>query len=131
MKRSIYCCYAFIEPHHPLLFNFFFLIAFFLPILKKKKKKRPLLSSQLVHIYCYTSSNISPPSLSLYLPTTLYFTVILPSTFSLSYILTFLFPIIFCINSISFLSFNSYFSHEKNCEYSLSLTLSVDFYSFL
>ena len=82
------------------------------------------MSSQLVHIYCYTSSNISPPSLSLYLPTTLYFTVILPSTFSLSYILTFLFPIIFCINSISFLSFNSYFSHEKNCEYSLSLSLS-------
>ena len=44
---------------------------------------------------------------------TLYFTVILPSSFSLYYILTLLLPILFCINLISFLPFNPYFPHKK------------------
>lgn len=60
-----------------------------------------LFISPLFSIYC------------LYLPTTLYFTVILPSSFSLYYILTLLLPILFCINSISFLPFNPYFPHKK------------------
>ena len=61
---------------------------------------------------------------------TLYFTVILPLSFSLYYILTLLLPILFCINLISFLPFNPYFPHKKNYKYSLSPSL-VDFCSFL
>ena len=67
----------------------------------------------MVHIWCYTSSNLLilfPPSLPLYLLTTLYFTI---TPFSLSYILILLLPILFCINSISLLKFNPYFSNKK------------------
>ena len=57
------------------------------------------------------------------------------SSFSLSYILTLLLSILFCINSISFLSFNPYSSHKKLWVLSLSLSLSlyflVNFCSFL
>ena len=49
------------------------------------------------------------------------------SSFPLSYILTFLLSILFCINLISFPLFNLYFSHTKSVS-----TLSLgDFCSFL
>ena len=94
-----------------------------------QKKKNPLLLPISSHLL-YTSTNFSPPFLPLYLPTTLFFTITLPSSFYLSYILTLLFPIIFCINLISFLPFNSYFSHiYKNVSF-LSLSL-LSFGGFL
>ena len=98
-------------------FNFFLFSLFF------KKKKKTLLFFVFVHIYGYTSSNISPPFLLFYLPIALYFTVTFPSSFSLSYVLTFFLPILFHINLIPFLLSNPYFSYEK-IESSLSLSLS-------
>ena len=71
----------------------------------------------------FSSSNLSPPSLPLYFPTTLYITVKLLSSFPLSYILTLFSSILFCINLISFIPFDPYFFPHKNCEYSLSLSL--------
>ena len=57
---------------------------------------------------------------------TLYFSATLSSSFSLSYILTLFLPILFCINLISFLSFNPYFVfHTKLWVLSLSLSLSL------
>ena len=56
--------------------------------------------------------------------TNLCFTITLPSSFSLSYNLTLLLLILFCINLISFLLFNPYFSHTKNVS-TLSLSLSL------
>ena len=96
-------------------------------------QKQKLFFSLLVHIYCYTSSSIFPPSLPLYLPTTFYFTVKLLSCFPLSFILTFLLLILFCVNLKSFHQFNPYFSTQKLWVLSLSLSLSllVDFFSFL
>ena len=101
-----------------LLFFFLFL-NFYSPYFKKKKKK--LFFSLLVHIYYYIASNLSPLSFPLYFSTTPYFTVTISSSFSLFYILTLLFPILFCINSIPILSFNPYFSHKKLWVLSLSL----------
>ena len=100
------------------LFSTSSLLPFILPIKKK------LLLFLLVHIWCYTSSNLLilfPPSLPLYLLTTLYFTI---TPFSLSYILILLLPILFCINSISLLTFNPYFSNKKTMS-TLSLSLSL------
>ena len=127
MKHSIYCCYAPVEPHHPLIFYlfislfklFFSQLYIYIYIIKNKK----LFFSLLVHTYYYTSCNFSPPFLSFYLPTTLGFIVTLPSSFYLSYILTLLLPILFCINLMSFLPFNPDFQHN--------LSLSVDFPFFL
>ena len=82
-------------------------------ILKKKKKK-----------LFFSSSNLSPPSLPLYLPTTLYFTVKLHSSFPLYNILTLLLPILFCINLISLIPFNPYFFYTKIVS-TLSLSLSL------
>ena len=97
-------------------FNFFLFSLFF------KKKKKTILFFVFVHIYGYTFSNISPPFLLFYLPIALYFTGTFPSSFFLSYIFTIFFPhFCFCINSISFLSFNPYFSHKKTMS-SLSLS---------
>ena len=89
-------CYSIIEPHHPLIFisSFSFLnfsSYYFLP----KNKNKNLFFSLLVHIYSYTSSSFSLPSLPFYLPSTRYFTVTLPSSFSLFYNLTLLLPILF------------------------------------
>ena len=110
-----------IMPYHPLIFNIFFLLFNFSSpnYLKKKKQNKTkqnlkLFFSLLVHDYCYTSSNFSSPILLLYLSTTLFFTITLPSSFLLFYILTFLLSILFCINLISFPPFNLYFSHTKN-----------------
>ena len=87
-----------------------------------KKKKKLFISS----------SNFSPPSLPFYLPTTLYFTIKLPSSFSLSYILTLLLPILFCTNLISLIPLNPYFFYTKIVStLSLSLSLSLNFCSFL
>ena len=122
-------CYSIIEPHHPLIFSF----KLFFSLLSTKKKKKTknnknknLFFSLLIQTYSYTFSNLSHPSLPLYLPTTLYFTVTLPSSFPLSYNLTLLLPILFCINLTSFLSFNPYFFHtQKLWVYILSLSLSL------
>ena len=74
----------------------------------------------------FSSSNFSPPLLPLYLLITLYFTIKLSSSFPLSCILTLLFLILFCINLISFISFNPYFFHTKTVStLSLSLSLSI------
>ena len=100
--------------------SFFFLfLNFFSPYSLIFFKKKKLFFPLLVHIYCYTFSNFSFP---LCLSTTLYLTIKIPLSFSLSYILTLLLYILFCINLISFFSY-------KNCEYSLSL--SLDFCSKL
>ena len=107
-----------------LFFIFLFLfLKFSSPNYIYKIKNKKLFFSLLVHTYCYTSSNFSPPFLSFYLPTTLGFIVTLPSSFYLSYILTLLLPILFCINLMSFLPFNPDFQHN--------LSLSVDFPFFL
>ena len=74
-----------------LLFSLFKLL---FSLFKKKKKN-------YFSLYYFTStvildfSNLSPSSLPHYLSTTLYFTIKLPSSFFLSYILTILLPIIF------------------------------------
>ena len=109
-----------ISGHIIYLFSIFFLfLNFYSPYFKKKKKI--LFFSLLVHIYYYIASNLSPLSFPLYFSTTLYFTVAISSSFSLFYISTLLFPILFCINSIPILSFNPYFSHKKLWVLSLSL----------
>ena len=102
----------------------FFLFLNFSSPYSPKKKKNIIIFSLFVHIYCYTSSNLSPPSLPLYLPITLYFTIKLFSSFPFSFISIFLLPILFYINLISFLLFNSFFFSQKNFKYSLSLSLS-------
>ena len=94
-----------------LFFIFSFLILNFSPNSLKKKKK--VFFSLSVHTYYYISSNFSPPFLPLYLSTTLCFTIRVLSSFYLSYILTLFLPILFCLNLISFLPFNPYFSHTK------------------
>ena len=125
MKHSIYCCYAPVEPHHPLIFYLFislfklFFSQLYIYIYIYKIKNKKLFFSLLVHTYCYTSSNFSPPFLSFYLPTILGFIVTTPSSFYLSYILTLLLHILFCINLMSFLPFNPDFQHN----HSLSLSL--------
>ena len=86
----------------------------------------------LVCIYYYTFSNFSSLSLSLYFPTSLYFTIKLSSSFLLSHNLTLLLLILLCINLISFFPFNSYFfpKKKKNCKHSLSLSLSLSLSTF-
>ena len=111
-------------------FNFSFSSLYFQVIVKidylnisssyslKKKKKKLFISS----------SNFSPLSLPFYLPTTLYFTIKLPSSFSLSYILTLLLPILFCTNLISLIPLNPYFFYTKIVS---TLSLSLSLCSFL
>ena len=127
IKFSLYHCATLLTYFQPLFFSFW---TFLLPILQKKKKKI-LIFSLLVHIYCYTSSNLSPPLLPLYLPITLYFTIKLFCSFPFSFILIFLLPILFYINLISFLLFNSFFFSQKNFKYSLSLSLSLSLYVWI
>ena len=86
-------------------------------------KNKKLFFSLLVHTYYYTSCNFSPPFLSFYLPTILGFIVTTPSSFYLSYILTLLLHILFCINLMSFLPFNPDFQHNH------SLSLSLGWFS--
>ena len=81
-----------------------------------------------IHTYCYIFPNLFPSFLSLYLPPTLNFIV----TFSfVSYILTLIFLISFCINLISFSSFSPYFPPTKLSTLSLSLSLSLSLCGFL
>ena len=109
-----------------LFFIFSFLyLNFSSPIFKKKKKTILLPISS--HTYYYTFPNIAFFFLHLYLPITLplYF---LP----LFYIWTLLLPILSYINLISL----SYLIHifptqNHKCSLSLSLSLSVNFCSFL
>ena len=130
-----------IEPHHPLIFYFLFsLLNFSSHYFQKKKKRRAAetktktSSSPYYSIPMVTLSSTFSFSLCLFTsPTTFCFTATLPSSFPISYNLTLLLPILFCINLISFLPFNLYFSHTKT-EYSLSLSLYfllVNFCSFL
>ena len=121
-----------IEPHHPLIFYFLFsLLNFSSHYFQKKKKRRAAetktktSSSPYYSIPMVTLSSTFSFSLCLFTsPTTFCFTATLPSSFPISYNLTLLLPILFCINLISFLPFNLYFSHTKT-EYSLSLSLST------
>ena len=103
------------------LFSFLFL-NFSFPNSPKKKKKKKLFFSLLVHTYCYISSNFFS---SLFVSLSLHYFMFYCYTSSiyLSYILTILLPILFCINLISFLPFNPYFSHTKMWVLSLSLSL--------
>ena len=111
--------------------SFLFLKCFFFRFFEKKnKKKRTLFLFLVAHTYYYTSSNFFPTCLPLYLPTTFYFSVALLSSFSLSYILTLLLPILFCTNLISFLQFNSYFPTQKLWVLSLSLSRWIFFLSY-
>ena len=115
MKRNIYYYYVTIKPHqqlrHPLIFNIFFspFKLFFPPTLKKKEnKKKKLFFSLLIHTYCYIFFS---PTFSL--PFCLFISPLLSTLplhfLHLSYILTLLLLISFCINFISFSSFNPYF----------------------
>ena len=89
-------CYSIIELHHPLIFiSSFSFLNFSSCYSFPKIKNKTLFFSLLVHIYSYTSSSFSLPSLPFYLPPTRYFTVTLPSSFSLFYNLTLLLPILF------------------------------------
>ena len=104
------------------LFFLHLLYSLLFSLLRKRKRKKNSYFL-LVHICYYTSSNLSFPFLHLYLSNTLYFTI--TPSFSLSYILILL-PILFCINLISLLTFNPYFSTKKTVSYlSLSLCLSL------
>ena len=107
-----------------LFFLFFFSLfkLFFSQFSKKKKKK--LFCSLLVHTYCYISSNFFS---SLFVSLSLHYFMFYCNTSSiyLFYILTILLPILFCINLISFLPFNPYFSHTKMWVLSLYLSLSI------
>ena len=111
----------------PLIFYPFFnsFKIFFLHL--KKKLKLKLFFFILVHTYYYTYSNIYHPSLPIYLSLTLCFTITLPSSFFVSYILTLLLPILIFMNLRSFISFNTYFFHTKIVS-TLSLSLSTFFW---
>ena len=130
LKRSIYCNYAFVEPHsghiiHLFSITYFLFLKFY--FLYSKKKEPP---SSYQFTFIVTLPSIFPLSLPLHLPTTLNFTVTFSSSFSLLYILTLLFSILFCINLILFFPFNPYFSHKKIVSI-LSLSLLGDFCSSL
>ena len=124
MKRSIYCYYALVKLHHPLIFyNLFSLFKLLSSLLKKNIYIYIYIYifSLLVHIYCYIFSNISPPFLPIYFPTTFNFTVTLPSSFCLFYILTLLLPhfILYKFDIIS--SIQSIFFPKKLWVVSVSL----------
>ena len=106
------------------LFFLFFFSLFKLFFSQFSKKKKKLFFSLLVHTYCYISSNFFS---SLFVSLSLHYFMFYCYTSSiyLSYILTILLPILFCINLISFLPFNPYFSHTKMWVLSLSLSLSI------
>ena len=118
MKRSIYCCYALTEPHHPPISNIFsFLFKYF-----------SLINFSL---YNYNSSNISFTFTFL----SFHYSITLTLQFLHPFILFFffftpLFPISFAIK-IWYSPFHSIniFPIQKG-EYSLSLSLSI-IYSFL
>ena len=121
------CCYLIIEPHPLLIFYLLFsLFKLFFSILSKKKKK--IFFCLLVHTCCYTSSNIFPHSLPIYLPTILYFTITLLSSFSLSYILAFFSPFCFVYIWYHFSYLIYFFPTQKLWVLSLSLSLSVLFF---
>ena len=122
------CCYLIIEPHHLLIFYLFFsLFKLFFSILSQKKKKNLLLfisSHMLLHFLQHFPSffaYLSPHYSLLYHYTSFII-------FSFLYF-GFLLSILFCINLISFLLFNLFFSHTKTMStLSLSLSLSVLFF---
>ena len=100
---------------------------------KKKKKKKTLFFSLLVHICCYTFSNFPPPFSPLYLPTTFCFTVTLPSSFYLSYIMTLLllfYILILLLSILFYIILISFFFHQ-NIISTLSLSLSLSLYFLL
>ena len=119
MKYSTYSCYASIEPHHHSLF--FFIFSFIHLNFSSPYSQKKIFFSLSIHTYTYISSNLSPFFLSLHLPTTLY---LLLHFLLLSFVLIFLLPILFSINSISFFQFNPYFSYKKLWVLFLSLSLS-------
>ena len=91
--------------------------------------KKKLFFSLLVIVTLF--SNLYPSSLSLYLPTTLYFIITLLSSLLLSYILTLQLLILFCINLVPFLPCNPYFSHKITVSIlSLSWWIFVLSYNF-
>ena len=94
-------CYSIIEPHYLLIFYFLFSFLNFTShySLQKKQKQKPLLLPISTHVRLHFLQPF--PSLFTYLlpPTTHYFTVTLPLSFSLInffiYNLTLLLPILF------------------------------------
>ena len=122
------CCYLIIEPHHLLIFYLFFsLFKLFFSILSKKKNLLLSISSHmLLHFLQHFPSffaYLSPHYSLLYHYTSFII-------FSFLYF-GFLLSILFCINLISFLLFNLFFSHTKTMStlsLSLSLSLSVLFF---
>ena len=89
------------------------------PPLSHSQKIIKLFFSLLTHTYYYIFSNLLPFFLSLYISPLL--SILLLHFIPLSYILTLLLPISFCINLISFSSSSPYFSPNKMWVLSLSL----------
>ena len=109
------------------LFFLHLLYSLLFSLLKKKKKK--LLPSLLVHICCYTSSNLLPPSLPLSPHYSLLYRYF--SIFSFLYFDSFSpYFILYKFDITSYIQ--SIFFQQKNCEYSRSLSLSLGgFFFFL
>ena len=104
-------------PHYSLLHHYTSFIIF-----RNLTLLPPIL---LVHAYGYTSSNLSLPSLPLYLP---HYSLLYYISFIIFYFLFYNFTLLNCINLISFLPFNPYFYHTKTMS---TLSLLVNFCSFL
>ena len=100
--------------------SFFFLNFYYLYFLFKKKKTILHYISPCL-LLCFLQ--LFPSLFCLFISHYFYFTVtLLSSFFTFLYFDFFFLPFLFCINSISFLSSNPYFSYKKT-EYSLSLSI--------
>ena len=110
------------------IIHLFFIFSFLHLNFSSPYSQKKIFFSLSVHTYTYISSNLSPFFLSLHLPTTLY---LLLHFLLLSFVLIFLLPILFSINSISFFQFNPYFSYRKLWVLFLSLSLSLSLWIFV
>jgi len=107
------CCYLIIEPHHLLIFYLFFsLFKLFFSLLSKKEKKKKNLLPISSHILFHFLQHF--PLFFAYLAP--HYSLLCHYTsfiiFSFLYFGFFL-SILFCINLISFLSFNLFFPTQK------------------
>ena len=125
------CVYIYIYINRMLLYHcvtsstyfqhLLFLFKLFYSLFSKKKKKKNLLP---ISPHYYTSSNISPPSLPIYLPTILYFVITFLSLFYLSYIFYSSFPYIILYKFGIIYPIQSILLIQKIQVLSLSLSLS-------
>ena len=112
--------YFIIVPYHLLIFNIFFLFLNFLSpyyLKNKTKQNKTKTKTFLLPVSPQLLLNFFQLFLSHFASLSPYYSLLAithSSSFLLSYILTFLLTILFCINLISFPSFNLYFSHTKN-----------------